>query len=457
MKLLVIVLWFVFLAVMAWLFERETKWISRFSIFTALLGALFVRFGVAVPFDDKVNIDHTHIPISHTQLVNYYIAVVIVYLGIYAGVLLVGRRLGWAGGDQRQAMPVDTRVLLLAGAALLGLVTLVWIVLPWRFFASGLSALLSFHHTAAQARGQRVSYGDATHFSVSAINYIGSFARFALMPVMLWVLYFHRGLSRWLRAFFWASLAVLAVIGFLSGQKLPILLLLIGYGVARVLAAGRPTIFTWRFAAGAVAFVTVLLPALYHLALPALNYPNLLFPTAIYRLAAEYNRVAQLRFIYYPDLHPFLLGTSSSMVRGALHVLGISTAGSQSPETYLPLQILGPSYGGTWNAGFFADAWADFAFPGVIVASLAVGVIVALIHRWYLRSGQGPLQMGTYTALCLSALYVTEVALPTALWTFGLVSGFLVYVVLRQFPQRGRVQADPPMQAHAASGRAASV
>jgi hypothetical protein len=457
MKPLVIVLWFVFLAVMAWLFERETKWISRFSIFTALLGALFVRFGVAVPFDDTVNYYHTHIAASQTDLVNYYVAVVIVYLGIYAGVLVVGRRLGWSGGTTSQPVPVDNRALLLAGVALLGLVALVWIVLPWRFFASGLSALLSLHHTAAQARGQRVSYGDATHYSVSAINYIGSFARFALMPVMLWVLYFHRGFSRWIRAFFWASIALLAVIGFLSGQKLPTLLLLIGYGVARVIAAGRPTIFTWRFAVGAVAFVTVLLPALYHFVLPSLDYPNLLFPTAIYRLAAEYSRVAQLRFMFYPHLHPFLFGTSSSMVRGAAHVVGISTAGSQSPETYIPLQVLGPSYGGTWNAGFFADAWADFAFPGVIVASVLVGIIVALIHRWYLRSGQGPLQMGTYTALCLSALYVTEVALPTALWTFGLASGFLVYAFLRLFPRRSSVQAESPAPAHPVVRRASSV
>jgi hypothetical protein len=85
-----------------------------------------------------------------------------------------------------------------------------------------------------------------------------------------------------------------------------------------------------------------------------------------------------------------------------------------------------------------------------------VGIIVALIHRWYLRSGEGPLQMGTYVALCLSALYVTEVALPTALWTFGLLSGFLVYGFLRFFAPAGRVPAESPVRAFPAAGRASS-
>jgi hypothetical protein len=65
--------------------------------------------------------------------------------------------------------------------------------------------------------------------------------------------------------------------------------------------------------------------------------------------------------------------------------------------------------------------------------------------------------MGTYTALCLSALYVTEVALPTALWTFGLASGFLVYFVLRLFPRRARFEAESPVPAPPAARRASSV
>ncbi len=73
---------------------------------------------------------------------------------------------------------------------------------------------------------------------------------------------------------------------------------------------------------------------------------------------------------------------------------------------------------------------------GVILASILAGIIVMLIHRWYLSSPQGPLQMGMYTALCMSVMSLTEVALLTSLWTYGLLSGFLVYLFFRLFPEK---------------------
>ncbi len=82
-------LWFAFLVVMAVLFEKRTHWLSRFSIFTPLLGAMFVRYGIAVPFNDSVNDFLTGITISHEALVNYYAALVLAYLGIYFGVVFV--------------------------------------------------------------------------------------------------------------------------------------------------------------------------------------------------------------------------------------------------------------------------------------------------------------------------------------------------------------------------------
>ena len=424
-------LWYLFLVAVGVYLERRTHWFSRFNIFTVFMVGMYVRYGVAVPFSDGINpSSSTQTQISSAQLLSYYGALILSYLGIAAGVEIVHR---WQGRLPRlNFVPgpasADTRGLILVSCAVMAIVGLVWIVLPWRDFAAGL--LNAGHLQQLAARLQRVTYGYATLYSNSALTYAGSFARFGIMPATLWILYFQRARSWILHGLFWFGFVSMALIGFASGQKTPELLLLIGFVVARLLIGGAPGIFNWKIATGAVLFVFGLVPALYHFQAPTWTYPQLIFGT-LYRFTIEYSRTAQLRFIFYPSLHPYLYGTSSFVVRALARVAGVHLGG-ESPETYIPTHTagVGASYGGTWNAGFFADAWADFGWAGVIVAAIAVGVILSIIARWYADSRKGPLQMGTYTAVCVSALYLSEVALLTASWTYGLLSSFLVYWVL---------------------------
>jgi hypothetical protein len=427
--------WFAFLVLMGYLYQRETKWITRFSIFTVLMVTMLVRYGIAVPFSDTINPISTHLSITQTQLNNYYAGVVLMYLGMLAGIVLV-RRLSnrLPSVDTNGPATVDVNALTIVAAVLIALVALVWIVLPWDSFKGGVAAILA-HHSAVDYRTHRVQYGGLTQYSVSALNYFGSFARFALFPALLWILWFHRRLSRRIAALFWLTLGLTVVIGVFSGQKLPALLVLLGFWFAYLLVRNRPNIFNWKLGLASVGFVTIVAPALYHLEFPSWPYGEL-FRATLARLSSEYSRVGQLRFMFYPDRHPYLHGFSSFVLRGAAHLVGIKTGDAESPESYIPAHSpgVGAAYGGTWNAGFFADAWADFGFIGIIVASIAAGVIVMLIHRWYVSSPQGPLQMGMYTALCMSVMSLSEVALPTSLWTYGLLSGFLVYLVLRPFP-----------------------
>ncbi len=433
-----LVIWFSFLGLMAYLYERETKWISRFSIFTALLVPMFIRYGIAVPFSDTINPISTHIAITQKQLDNYYAGVVLMYVGMLGGIVLVRRlstRLPLI--DRRAPDRVDVNALTLLAVVLVALVTLVWIVLPWESFKGGIAAILA-HHSATDYRSHRVQYGGLTQYSVSALNYFGSFARFALFPALLWILYFHRKYLR-VHVLFWISLALTVVVGVFSGQKLPALLVLLGFWFAYLINHQRPSIFNWKTGLASIGFLTVVAPGLYHLEFPTWTY-DVLFRGTLARLTSEYSRVAQLRFIFYPDRHPYLHGFSSFVLRGAAHLVGINTGDAESPESYIPAHSpgVGSTYGGTWNAGFFSDAWADFGFAGVIIASIVAGIIVMLIHRWYSESRQGPLQMGMYTALCMSVMSLSEVALTTSLWTYGLLSGFLVYLVLRPFPVRER-------------------
>lgn len=439
-------LWFLFLVGIGFAFQMQTQWFTKFNIFTVFLVGMFVRYGIAVPISDNINPTSTLIPISQAQLVEYYVALVITYVGVFTGAYLVYHWVRWPAFLRRWPSWVNPRALIVLGVAVLGLVILVWVVLPWSDFKAGL--LNAGHVQQLGARVERVTYGNATLYSNSALNYLGSFARFAIMPAVVWVLYFHRSRSRIVHALFWVGLAALGLIGFSSGQKTPELLLVIGFVVARILIAGGPTIFDWKIVTGAVAFVFGLVPVLYHFQVPNWSYPQLVYGT-LFRFTIEYSRVAQLRFIFYPDMHSFLYGTSSFVVRGIARLGGVHLSGV-SPETYIPTHspCVGANYGGTWNAGFFSDAWADFGWAGVIVAAIVAGVILALIARWYDECAKGPLQLGTYTAVCVSALYLSEVALPTASWTFGLVSSFLVYWLLGLFRDRKPKAIDTPEPSH---------
>jgi hypothetical protein len=301
-------------------------------------------------------------------------------------------------------------------------------------------------HTAAQYRAHRVAYGGLTYYANSALNYAGSFSRFALLPCALWVLWFHRAQSLAIRVLFWITLGLLGVIGLVSGQKTPALLLILGFMIALVLGAGAPRVFNWKFVALALVGLLLVVPLLYHFQEPGKDYFALLFGSVYYRETFEYSRVPQLRFIFYPAPHPFLYGQSSFIISSFERVIGLAGSVAQAPEVYIPTHTPGvrAGYSGTWNAGFFAEAWADFGFVGVIVEAIFVGAYLALIDRWYQAGPKGPLHMGTYATFCVSALYLTEVSLLTALWTFGLLSLFLVYLALARFPLKARaIQAAP--------------
>jgi hypothetical protein len=430
---------------MAWLFQARTQWLTRFGVFTTLLGALFIRYGVAIPFSDGVNPEVTHTAISPERLADYYVAVVLAYFGIYVGLWVFD--LIWTSRVPARMSTLTSTGLLAAVAGSITLVVLVaWVIVPWSDFINGAYALFP-GHTAEAYRQHRVDYGALTTYSSSAFAYLGSFARFALAPVVLWILFFHRRRSRLLNAMFWQLLAILFVVGLFSGQKLPALLLVVGFAIATLIERRRPSILNWRFAAAAIALVGVIAPLLYSFQYPSLGYWSSVQLT-VYRLTEEYSRTAQLRFVFYPDLHPFLNGLSSFVMRGIVTLLGIDTSAAQSPEVYIPTNTpgVGANYLGTWNAGYFADAWADFGFIGVGVASVLIGVIVRAIDRWYSSSGQGAVEKGVYTAVCISALYVSEVSTLTALWTYGLGSAFLIYALLRLLSVRqSRVKGVVPL------------
>jgi oligosaccharide repeat unit polymerase len=429
-------LWIVFVVGVAVVLELRTRWISRFSIYTALIAPFMIRYGPLVPLADDVNPQVTGVAIDPTAMNNYYLGLAVMYVALTAGIFLVTSLPGRGEPVEPRRSEANHGLLHVLAILTIAALALVWVVLPWQDFVEGFGAIFSPDRTGALYRLHRTVYGSTTEYSTSALNYLGNFVRFAVAPVVLWILYADGG-SRRSRRLAWILLGLLGMIGLLSGQKLPAIVLLLGFWIAVRVRDDRGKWFTKRVAFGAVGFVLVLLPGLYYLQYPTQNYPELV-GAGVFRLTAEYSRVAQLRFEFYPNIHPYLSGLNSFIVRGFVTLLGGDTRGVVPPELYLPSVTPGngPNYLGTWNAGFFADAWADFGWVGIAVEAFAVGFWVALVHRWYQRSTKGPVETGTYVAVCLGVIYLSEVSLLTAGWMHGVVSSFVVLALLRILPAR---------------------
>jgi len=161
--------WFLFLALVAIAFQKQTQWFTRFNIFTVLLVGMFVRYGIAVPLSDTINpTSSTHTPISQAQLINWYVALVITYVGVFIGAFIVYRWARWPTLLRAWPSWVNTRALIIAATVVLALVVIVWVVLPWGDFKAGL--INAGHLQQLGARAQRVTYGNSTLYSNSLLN-----------------------------------------------------------------------------------------------------------------------------------------------------------------------------------------------------------------------------------------------------------------------------------------------
>ena len=87
------------------------------------------------------------------------------------------------------------------------------------------------------------------------------------------------------------------------------------------------------------------------------------------------------------------------------------------------------SFGATFNAMFIGDAWVEFAYPGVFVASCIVGSAVKGLDLYAGTLGRSPVAI----ALVASAFFGVITLLSTSAFTALLTGGFLLLPVLVLF------------------------
>ncbi len=437
-----IVAWYVFLLIAVWMFHRLTQCLTRLNIFSLFVFFLVLRHGITVPFDHTTNQWFAGIYVSEDALQHFYLALLLMYGGLLLGIFL-GRYLFGSGKIElrnfQSAMSakhlpggINWFVFIVVLAVVVGLITATLL----RTDVS-LTDLLSGVFSSEEYRALRDDYGQATNFSSSWLLRLASIARFGLLPFLIYTLFFlkERNWIWWTAFIFVTGLGV--VVGVLSGEKSPALFLLIGLVVAFYLRKGwtRLSPFDWRLWSLATLGLFVILPYLYSLQYPTLNYEQTV-QSALYRLTSEYNRSLQLYFEIYPNIQPHLYGLSSSLINS---VLGTNTPVDMLPERFIPIYYLGPQYLHTWNAAYVGTAWADFGFIGIVLESIFVGLLLQGYAHWFSRARKTALVMGLQVTLMMAATKLSEATVTASLLSFGLGSTFLLYLLLKSYSIKPQV------------------
>jgi hypothetical protein len=147
----------------------------------------------------------------------------------------------------------------------------------------------------------------------------------------------------------------------------------------------------------------------------------MIFPEGMSPLSVAYVRVFESEsqslfenFAFFPALHPFMWGTN---LRPIAILLGVPFTPSYSLVSFT-------WYGdpnGTSPALFIADAWADFSYAGVLVASIVAGAACRLVDLIFLVRGKSVVAIAILCAILWGIIVLLSTALTTALLSGGLL------------------------------------
>lgn len=122
-------------------------------------------------------------------------------------------------------------------------------------------------------------------------------------------------------------------------------------------------------------------------------------------------------FVYFPDVYgSFLYGASNSMYSKIFRIDFV-------PAPNLVYQFMYPRdiESGFANSAFFADAYANFGFMGIIISSWLVGFILAISHFYFIKRKKNPFVAACYVCLYLSFFNLLSTSLTTALLSGGIL------------------------------------
>jgi hypothetical protein len=150
---------------------------------------------------------------------------------------------------------------------------------------------------------------------------------------------------------------------------------------------------------------------------------------AVERIFLEPARGLQLYFETYPAIHPFLHGTSTHAIAALVGAKDYVT-----PSIYIPNQVLGIE-NTSFPTLFIGEAWADFGYFGIALASVAVGFLLQIYNVWFFNQTKPKLEeVALFVSIILSTIHLEASNLMTSLFSYGMLSSFIIYRMLRKRP-----------------------
>jgi hypothetical protein len=148
-----------------------------------------------------------------------------------------------------------------------------------------------------------------------------------------------------------------------------------------------------------------------------------IFEIAYARVFEVENETLLQNFAVFPHLHPFMWGAN---IRPVAMLAGIPYV----PSFKLVAMIWTGDPNVTAPTLFIADAWADFAYAGVLVYSVIAGAICRAIDITFLVRGKSVVGIAVLGATFWGVLTLITTALNIALFSGGLLLAPLVTAIL---------------------------
>jgi hypothetical protein len=298
-----------------------------------------------------------------------------------------------------------------------------------QIYSAGLGFDLIAYFTGAMSqadyRAHRFAFGESTR---GLEYYLLGVLPYGLAPTAIVIVWNWSKLDLWVRCAF-VGLVTFAVLQ--SGVKqpwvfIPALLVFSWLMLGSKFSIDRRMLF--RMSLVLVFFVIVVLPTLYFLQGEVGFLDGILW--GVYRVVFEPQRSLQLFFEVYPSDRDFLYGTSSRLIAS---LVGVEN--HVPPSVYTARTILGIDET-SFPSLFIGEAWADFGYLGVAFYSVFVGFLLQSYNNWFYASKYHPLeQSATFVAIVITVVHLLENNLFTTFLTFGTVSLFLIYLLIRK-PRR---------------------
>jgi oligosaccharide repeat unit polymerase len=415
--------WWLFLLLVFFVFRRCVgyKQVNTFSIFLPLTLA---TNGILVPLSQQLNEQITVFQI--TKFNDYWLGLALMYASMPLGIVIANafkRKSQLSNAELQDSNVVGNPRRVRVYLFIVFLISLISIV---QIYASGLGFDLYSYITLkmdyATYEAHRYGFADATS---GLPYYLYNKLPYGLAPLGIIIVWNARGSKGWQKIVF---LGVLAFAILQTGHKMPLIVLVAFLVLSRALIRWRfrvskPVI--WSAVAVLLVTVFIVIPGFYFMQ-GEQQYAGALF-WSIERVFLEPTRILQLHFETYPSIHPFLHGMST---RTIANVFGVRNY--IPPSLYIPNEVLGIE-NTSFPALFIGEAWADFGYFGIVALSIVVGFLLQIYNVWFFNQSRPRLEeTALFISIILSTIHLEASNFFTTLLTYGLLSSFLIYLLIRR-------------------------